>query len=112
MVPERKRIYTPAEHERHYAPSNRGLHPGDASQFGWKAENDTVQSYQHIATKRHIHIDGLTGQFYDQRRTPIAQDDAMERAMGSGKHHRTEQTHGAEVGNRKARVQTAFGFSL
>ncbi|MGI4831714.1 MAG: hypothetical protein ACRYFU_26560, partial [Janthinobacterium lividum] len=52
----REIIYRPADHERHYAPLNRELHPEDAQHFGWKAESGTVQSYQHAATQRHIHL--------------------------------------------------------
>lgn len=63
--PERERIYTPMEHERHHAPLSRELDLADASQFGWKVESGTVHTYQHIETHRHIHIDGATGQFYD-----------------------------------------------
>jgi hypothetical protein len=80
--PAQERIYTPAEHERHYAPLNRELHPDDAKQFGWKAETGTVQSYQHVATHRHIHIDGPSGQFYDQQRNPITQKAALAEALG------------------------------
>jgi conjugative relaxase-like TrwC/TraI family protein len=82
-----ERIYTPTEHERHYAPLNRALHPEDARQFGWKAENGAVQSYQHIESRRHIHIDGQTGQFYDQQKNPISQGMALDRAIGAGQHH-------------------------
>ncbi len=85
--PTPERIYTPAEHERHYAPLNRELHPEDARQFGWKAETGTVQSYQHTETRRHIHIDGPTGQFYDQQKNPITQEVALDRAMGNGQHY-------------------------
>jgi ATP-dependent exoDNAse (exonuclease V) alpha subunit len=91
--PAQERIYTPAEHERHYAPINRELHPDDAKQFGWKAETGTVQSYQHVETHRHIHIDGPTGQFYDQQKTPITQETALDRAMGTGNHHAHHHSH-------------------
>jgi hypothetical protein len=83
----RERIYTPTEHERHYAPLNNALHPEDASHFGWKAETGTLQSYQHAETHRHIHIDSATGQFYDQQKNPITQEAALDRAIGMGKHH-------------------------
>ena len=70
----RERVYTPAEHQRHYAPLNRELHPEDAQQFGWRAENRTVQTYQHSSTQHHIHIDGPSGQFFDQEKNPITQE--------------------------------------
>jgi conjugative relaxase-like TrwC/TraI family protein len=95
--PARERVYTPAEHERHYGPLNRQLHPVDASQFRWTAENGTIQSYQHVGTNRHIHINDASGQFYDQRKQPIAREDALDKAIGSGKHHGAEQRHGAEL---------------
>lgn len=85
--PPREQVFTPAEHERHYAPLNRELHAEDAKQFGWKAENGSVQSYQHIGTQRHIHIDGPTGQFFDQQKNPITQYAALDRAIGVGNHH-------------------------
>ena len=110
--PERERIYTPAEHERHYAPLNRELHPADASQFRWKAESGTVQSYQHVRTNRHIHIDSATGQFYDQQKTPITREAALDRAMGPGKHHTAERKHEAELGNSRPNDGATRGLSL
>lgn len=83
----KERVYTPAEHERHYAPLNRELHADDARQFGWVAEAGTIQSYQHQGTHRHIHIDGPSGQFYDQQKNPVTQHAALDRAMGPGNHH-------------------------
>jgi hypothetical protein len=83
-IPEDLRV---AHVAGHYAPINRELHPEDAKQFGWKAETGTVQSYQHVETHRHIHIGGPTGQFYDQQKTPITQEAALDRAMGAGNHH-------------------------
>ena len=85
-----KTTIRPADHERHYAPLNKELHPEDAKQFGWKAENGTVQSYQHATTQRHIHIDGPSGQFYNQQKEPITQHAALDKAMGVGNHHAPE----------------------
>ncbi len=82
----KERVYTPVEHERHYAPLNRELHAEDARQFGWVAEAGTVQSYQHQDTHRHIHIDGPSGQFYDQQKNPITRHAALNRALGEGNH--------------------------
>ena len=87
-----ERVYTPAEHQRHYAPLNRELHAEDAKQFGWRTENGTVQSYQHNSTQRHIHIDGPTGQFYDQQKNPVTQKAALDHATGRGNHHAASQT--------------------
>jgi hypothetical protein len=106
----REKIYTPAEHERHYAPLNRELHPEDAKQFGWKAETGTVQTYQHGETLRHIHIDGPSGQFYDQQQTPITQQAALDRAIGSGNHHAAASLGQEAVQQR--RLDNGFGFGL
>ena len=43
-----------------------------------------MQTYQHGETHRHIHIDGPSGQFYDQQKNPITQEAALDRAMGAG----------------------------
>lgn len=89
--PERERVYAPAEYERHYAPLKRELHPDDAKQFTWKAKNGTVQSYQHVETHRHIHSDSPTGQFFDQQKSPITREAALDQAMGVGRH--AQQQH-------------------
>lgn len=101
-TPPREQVFTPAEHERHYAPLNRELHAEDVRQFGWKAENGSVQSYQHTGTQRHIHIDGPTGQFFDQQKNPVTQRAALDHAIGTGKHHAPEIPQ-ARI---KARVDT------
>lgn len=95
---QKERIYSPADHERHYASLNTALHPEDAKQFGWKAETGTVQSYMHGDTHRHIHIDGTTGQFYDQQRTPITQEEALDRVMGPSNHHASTHHHSPSTG--------------
>jgi hypothetical protein len=107
----RERVYTPAEHERHYAPLNRELHPEDARHFGWRAENGAVQPYQHSGTQRHIHIDGPTGQFFDQQKNPITHQAALDRAMGVGNHHATQNTQAQEAAQQR-RVNQGIGFGL
>lgn len=107
----RERIYTPAEHERHYAPLNRELHPDDAKHFGWKAENGTVQTYQHGDTQRHIHIDGPSGQFYDSQKNAITQQAALDRAMGPGNHH-AEPVRAQKEAAQQRRVDQSIGFGL
>ena len=82
-----ERTYISQEQQRHYAPLGRELHPADAAQFSWKAETGTVQSYKHANSRRHIHIDGPTGQFYDQQKNPVTQVAALDHAMGVGKHY-------------------------
>ena len=92
----RERVYTPAEHERHYAPLNRQLHPADAQHFGWRAETGTVQTYQYADTRNFIHIDGPSGQFYDREKNPITQEAALARAMGTGNHHASSHSRSQE----------------
>lgn len=99
-----------AGHERHYAPLNRELHPEDAKRFGWKAENGTVQTYQHDETHRHIHIDAPSGQFYDQQRNPITQQAALDRAMGPGNHH-AQAAHAQEAAQQR-RVDDSIALGL
>jgi hypothetical protein len=106
----REKIYTPAEHERHYTPLNRQLHPEDAKQFGWRAENGTVQTYQHGETHRHIHIDGPSGQFYDQQQNPIRQEAALDHAMGPGNHHADPVRLQEAIQQRRA--DNGIGFGL
>jgi hypothetical protein len=83
-LPASERIYTPAELERHYAPLHAALNSEEAARFTWKAETGTVQSYQNQDTRRHIHIDGSTGQFYDQNKNPIDRGEALDRALPGG----------------------------
>ena len=107
----KERIYTPAEHQRHYAPLNNALHPADAQKFGWVAENGTVQSYQHSGTQRHIHIEGTTGQFYNQRMEPVTQHAALNHAVGQGKHHAPEPARAQEVVQQR-KVDQGMSFGL
>ena len=107
----RERVYTPAEHERHYAPLNRELHADDARQFAWRAESGTVQTYQHEGTRRHIHIDGPTGQFFDQKKNPITQETALDRAMGAGNYHVTQKVQAQEASPQR-RTDQSIGFGL
>jgi len=76
-----ERVYTWAEHEWQYAPLNKALSPAEAAQFGWKTETGTIQTYQHAETNRNIHIDGPTGQFYNQARNPISREAALDHSM-------------------------------
>ena len=82
-----EKIYTWAEHERHWTPLNKALTPAEADQFGWRAESGTIQSYRHNETGRHIHIDGQTGRFYDQDRNVISPKAALDHAIPAGQAH-------------------------
>ncbi|MGI4831078.1 MAG: hypothetical protein ACRYFU_23240, partial [Janthinobacterium lividum] len=104
-------IYRPADNERHYAPLNRELSPEDAQKFGWKAENGTVQSYQHADTLRHIHIDGPSGQFYNQQKEPVTQHAALDHAIGAGRHHAPEPAKVQEVTQQRV-ADNSMGFGL
>ncbi|MGI4827178.1 MAG: MobF family relaxase [Janthinobacterium lividum] len=107
----RETIYRPADNERHYAPINKELRPEDAQKFGWKAENGTVQSYQHADTLRHIHIDGPSGQFYNQQKEPVTQHAALDHAIGVGKHHAPEPAKVQEMAQ-QLRIESGIGFGL
>ncbi|MGI4827395.1 MAG: ATP-dependent DNA helicase [Janthinobacterium lividum] len=107
----REVIYRPADHQRHYAPLNNELHPEDAHNFGWRAENGTIQSYQHAGTQRHIHIDGPSGQFYDQQKNPVTQCAALDHAIGAGKHHAPEPAKVQEA-TQQRQVDDSIGFGM
>ncbi len=84
-----------AEHTVKWNPINTALTPPEANQFDWRAHSDTIQSYRHIETGRHIHIDGSSGQFYDQDRNPITKAEALAHAMaGDRTHSQDKPSHG------------------
>jgi conjugative relaxase-like TrwC/TraI family protein len=103
-----EKIYTWAEHERHWTPLNKALTEKEASQFGWVAESGTVQSYRHVQTGRHIHIDGPSGQFYNQQVQPISAKEALDRAMPAGQEH----SHSQSVKVEKSTQQQGYGLGL
>lgn len=107
----RERIDTPAEHERHYAPLNRELHQDDARHFAWRAENGSLQSYEHAGTRRHIHIDGPSGQFYDRHRNPISKNEALDHAVGAG-NHRASHNLQTQQAVQQRRVDQSIGLVL
>ncbi len=71
LVEPKEKVYTPADHERHQAPMREVLEPEDATEFKWKGETGTIQTYQHTETGLKIHIDGK-GQFYSQDLKPTS----------------------------------------
>lgn len=87
VVEPAERMPTWAEHTSKWSPINNALTPPEANQFEWRAQSDSIQSYRHIETGRHIHIDGPSGQFYDQDRKPITRDAAVAYAMPGGQTH-------------------------
>jgi hypothetical protein len=82
-----EKVYSQAEYERHWAPLNQAVTPKEAEQFAWRAETGTIQSYQHLATQRALHIDGPSGQFYRQDGGPITAKEALDHAMPKGQEH-------------------------
>jgi conjugative relaxase-like TrwC/TraI family protein len=82
-----EKIYTMAEHNRHWSPLNEGVTPQEAAQFVWKQESGSIQSYQHNETGRHIHIDGADGQFYNRNREPLTAKEGLDHAMPEGQFH-------------------------
>ena len=117
LVEERsERIPTWEEHTRRWTPLNNALPPSEAAQFAWKAETGTVQTYHHIETHRNVHIDGRTGQFYNEDRMPITKAEALDHAMPSGYlHSRSESASNAfELGSSNSRpvIDTSQGFGL
>ena len=99
----KEKVYTMAEHDRHWTPLNEAVTPQEAQQFAWKQETGSIQSYQHIETRRYIHIDGPDGQFYDRDRNPISEKQGLDVAMPEGQVHshswdkadlKIEQGHG------------------
>jgi hypothetical protein len=86
-----EKVYSWPELERHWAPLNNAVTASEGSQFGWKAETGTIQSYEHLDTQRGLHIDGPTGQFYRQDGNPITAKEALDHAMPKGEAHSHSQ---------------------
>jgi len=102
-----EKVYTMAEHQRHWTPLQEAVAPQEAQQFAWKREAGSIQSYQHIETGRYIHIDSASGQFYDRHREPITAREALDFAMPEGRMHLHSQ-HLPEINIK----QKGFGLSL
>jgi len=82
-----EKVYTIAEHERHWGPLKEAVTPLEAQQFAWKQETGTIHSYQHIETGRYLHIDGADGEFCDRNRDPISAKEGLDHAMPEGQMH-------------------------
>ncbi len=104
VVEPAERMPTWAEHTRRWMPINNALTPPEVNQFTWRAESDTIQSYRHIGTGRHLHIDGPTGQFYNQDRSPISKDEGLAHAMP--KDHAQSQEKTSQSPNQLSVSQT------
>ncbi len=79
---------------RRLEPLHQALSLEDAQQFKWAAQTGSIQSYRHPETGKHIHIDSISGQFYNQQRNPISQQAALAHAMPSGHDHALDQGYG------------------
>ena len=96
------------QHLRRWTSLNEALPPYEARQFAWKQESGTIQSYQHMQTGRHIHIDGQDGRFYNQNREPIIARQALDSAMPDGAKH----SHSHEIKPEQEISIDGYGFGL
>ena len=87
------------ENARHWKPLRDALAPHQARQFEWIAETGPIQSYRHIETGRNLHIDGRTGQFYDQERNRISLPTALDHAMPPSREHSHIREQSIEYGH-------------
>ena len=55
----------------------------EAEQFEWKAETGTIQTYEHRTTFRYVHIDSVSGHFYNQQCEVITKEAALAHALRS-----------------------------
>ena len=56
-----------------------------AQQFEWRAETGTIQTYEHRETFRYVHIDSVSGCFFDQQCNVITKETAFAHAMPRAK---------------------------
>ena len=103
-----EKVYTMAEHNRHWRPLNEAVTPQEAAQFAWRQESGSIQSYQHVHTSQYIHIDGVDGQFYDRNREPISAKEGLDNAMPTGQVH----THSQDSEPELRIEQQGFGLSM
>jgi hypothetical protein len=82
-----EKVYTMAQHNRHWGPLNETVTAKEAEQFVWKRETGSVQSYRHTQTGLHIHIDGSDGKFYDRNGEPITTKEALDFAIPNDQKH-------------------------
>lgn len=80
-----------AEDQRHWGPLAKIAMPdSEVGKYTWKAETGTIQTYQHVETGKHVHIDGNTDKFYDQKRNPISRHEAFQHAESVSHSHRID----------------------
>jgi len=81
------------QHARRWNPLNEALPAHEAKQFAWQRESGTMQTYQHMQTGRHLHIDGQDRTFHNQHRETITATQALDFAMPEGQKH----SHSLEI---------------
>ena len=107
-----EKVYSHAEHQRHWAPLNQAVTPKEAEQFAWRAETGTIQTYQHLATQRALHIDGPSGQFYRQDGNPITAKEALDHAMPKGQEHSHSMDLVKGLQNIEIEPSIGYGYGL
>ncbi len=94
------------------APLDRVLDQAGAQQFEWVARTGTIQTYQHHETGRNLHIDGVTGQFYDQARNPIGRNAALVHAQSDGPSQAKQESNAEDIGPVTSQNQPSHGHRL
>jgi hypothetical protein len=111
-----EKVYSWPEVERHWGPLNSAVTAAEGSQFGWKAETGTIQSYEHLDTQRGLHIDGPTGQFYRRDGHPITAKEALDHAMPTGQSHShsqdVAQVRGQDKNDHEQSIGRGHGLGL
>jgi hypothetical protein len=75
------------QHARRWNPLNEALPAHEAKQFAWQQESGTMQTYQHMKTGRHLHIDGQDRTFHNQHREMVTAKQALDFALPEGQKH-------------------------
>jgi conjugative relaxase-like TrwC/TraI family protein len=107
-----EKVYSQAEHQRHWTPLNQAVTPKEAEQFAWRAETGTIQTYQHLETQRALHIDGPSGQFYRQDGNPITAKEALDHAMPKGQEHSHSMDLAKGLQNIEIEPSRSYGHGL
>ena len=103
---------TETKEERHLAPLHEALTPDQTAQFEWRAQTGSIQTYEHVETQRNIHIDGETGQFYDQERNPITQDAALDHALAASPEIKLPEIAQPNLGSDQLDIELSHGSGL
>jgi conjugative relaxase-like TrwC/TraI family protein len=96
------------QHARRWNPLNEALPAHEAKQFAWQRESGTMQTYQHMQTGRHLHIDGQNGTFHNQHRETITATQALDFAMPEGQKH----SQSAEIKPDREISIPGYGFGI